>query len=52
MIGAIGIALICVVLFPALVWVGYGALSVVMSVALTKHAEETHAGSELIETNI
>jgi hypothetical protein len=51
-IGAIGIALICLVFGPMLVWVGIGALSAVMSMALTVHAKITHPGSELIETNI
>jgi hypothetical protein len=51
-IGAVGIALICVVVVPALVWVGSGLLGVMLSNLLTANGEATHPGSELIETNV
>jgi len=51
-VGAVGIALVCVVVVPAAVWVGAGLLSAAMSAALTRHAVATHPGSELIETNV
>ncbi|HET9689616.1 MAG TPA: hypothetical protein VFP61_00580 [Acidimicrobiales bacterium] len=51
-IGAVLIAIAVFVVLPALFWVGAFAISWGLSGALTHHADETHAGSELIATNI
>ena len=51
-LGAILLAICLVVVIPAAVWVGMGLLAVGASSALTGHAERTHAGSDLIETNV
>jgi hypothetical protein len=51
-IGAILIAVGVVVVLPVSFWVGIGLLSAGASVVFTEHAEETHAGSDLIATNV
>lgn len=52
MIGAVLIALALVVLLPAMFWVVIGVGAGVVGQLLWHHAEETHPGSELLETNI
>jgi hypothetical protein len=51
-IGAILIAIGLVVVLPVIVWAGIGLLSAGASVVFTEYAEETHAGSDLIATNV
>jgi hypothetical protein len=51
-IGAILLAIGLVIILPALVWAGVGLLAAGASVVLTDHAEATHPGSDLIETNV
>jgi hypothetical protein len=50
-IGAVLIALALVVLLPAVFWVVIGVGAGVLGQVLWHHAEETHPGSDLIETN-
>jgi hypothetical protein len=51
-IGAVLIAIVVLVVLPALFFATYGLVSLLLSWLMTDNAEITHAGSELIETNI
>jgi hypothetical protein len=51
-IGAVLIALVVIVVLPAAFWVTWGLIAFVIGWLLKDNAEATHAGSELIETNI
>ena len=51
-IGAVLIAIGVVVVLPVLFWAGLLAASWAASIVLPAHAEATHQGSELLETNI
>ena len=51
-LGGVLIAIVAVVVLPALFWAGAFVLGWALSSVLPRHAEETHAGSELIATNI
>jgi hypothetical protein len=51
MIGAVLIALALVVLLPVIFWVTIGVGAGVIGQLLFRHAEDTHQGSELLETN-
>lgn len=50
-LGAVLIALALVVVLPVLFWAGLFVVSWAASALLPGHAEATHPGSELIETN-
>jgi hypothetical protein len=50
-IGAVLIALVLVLLLPAVFWVIIGVGAGVVGQLLFHHAEETHQGSDLLETN-
>ncbi len=45
------IAVVLVLVLPALFWVGISVVAGVVGQALFRHAERTHRGSELIDTN-
>jgi hypothetical protein len=51
-IGAILIAIVLVVVLPAVFWAVLGVLSLVLGQLLTIGAERAHEGSELIDTNV
>jgi hypothetical protein len=50
--GVVVIAVILILILPALVWVGIGVVAGVLGQALFRHAERSHPGSELIDTNL
>ncbi len=50
--GAIAIIVILVVVLPVLFFLGGTILAVLLGWLLDDHAKETHAGSELIDTNV
>lgn len=51
-LGAVLVAVVVVLVVPALAWVGIGLAAAVGGQLLYRRAEATHAGSELIETNV
>jgi hypothetical protein len=51
-IGAVLIVIVLLIVLPAALWATWGAMAVLLGWLLTDNAEITHAGSELIETNI
>jgi hypothetical protein len=51
-IGAVAIAIAVLFVGPVAFWVTWGLIAFVMGWLLKDNAEITHAGSELIETNI
>jgi hypothetical protein len=51
MLGAVLIVVVLLVVGPALWWVMWGLMAAALGWLLKATAEETHAGSELIETN-
>jgi hypothetical protein len=50
--GAVVIAVILVVILPVLVLLGGTILCMIFGWLLNEHAEVTHRGSELIDTNV
>ena len=52
MAGAILIAIVLVVVLPAVWWAIYGLVAWAIGQTLTGEAEATHPGSELIATNV
>ena len=52
MLGAIIIVVLLVVVLPVVVLMSGGVLSGIIGFFLKKDAEDTHEGSELIETNV
>lgn len=52
MLGALFMAIVLVFVLPALFWVAYGVVGLLLSWSLTRFAEDSHPGSELIDTNL
>ncbi len=52
MAGAVLIALVLVVVLPAVWWAIWGLMAWALGRLLTEQAEATHPGSELIATNV
>jgi hypothetical protein len=50
-LGAVLIVLVLLVVGPALWWLTWGVMAAVIGWLLKDNAEQTHAGSELLETN-
>lgn len=51
MAGAVIIVLVLVVVLPVCFWAVWGLMGFLLSHLLTDYAEETHQGSDLVETN-
>jgi hypothetical protein len=51
-IGAVLIAVVILVALPVAFWVTWGVMALLLGWLLTDNAEATHAGSELIDTNV
>ncbi|MHB1931037.1 MAG: hypothetical protein ACYDEN_11245 [Acidimicrobiales bacterium] len=52
MAGAVLIALVLVVVLPAVWWAIWGLVAWALGQLLTREAEASHPGSELIATNV
>jgi hypothetical protein len=52
MVGAVIIVVLLVIVIPVGVLISGGVLSGIIGAVLKKNGEDTHEGSELIETNI
>jgi hypothetical protein len=51
-LGAVLIVIVLLVVGPVLFWVTWGVMAFLIGWLLKDNAEITHAGSELIDTNI
>ena len=51
MVGAVIIVIVCVIVIPVGVMATGAAIAAIFGASLKSHAEATHEGSELIDTN-